>query len=300
AQIGFIPANVLDAIKARNDNAETTVFVHDGRWSRIGLHARLNTFEKRSKALADVVGAWHEEGLFSSALDGWRDEMYGIYSSPSYPYRTWENKETVPNERAFELERAACALFGLATFGVHMTAYVDGSSASKSGNAGSTEGLRLWTPRRSPTKATWPSYLDNSVAGGITSGDSPYESMVRECWEEAGLPADLVRQHLRQTGVITYVYRTPEGYLQPEVEYTYDLPLPADVRLRPEDGEAEDFRLMEVDEVLQRMGKGEFKPNCALVVIDFLVRHGIVTVQEEPRYMEVVALLHNDLALPGP
>lgn len=302
AQIGFIPTDVLSSIQsheeAHRSDTNGIVFVHDGEWKRIALHPRLNSFESRSAALAEVVGDWHKKGLFPEALGGWRDERYAIYSSTQYPYRTWENKSTGPNKAAFELERAACALFGLATFGVHMTAYVDDHDSSASSS--SSPSLRLWTPRRSSTKATWPSYLDNTVAGGITSGDSPYVSMVRECWEEAGLPSELVRSRLRQAGVITYVYRTPAGYLQPEVEYVYDLPLPAEVKPKPIDGEAEDFQLWDVGEVREKMARGEFKPNCALVVVDFLVRHGVIRAEDEPRYMEVNALLHNDLGLPGP
>jgi isopentenyldiphosphate isomerase len=39
----------------------------------------------------------------------------------------------------------------------------------------------FWVPKRAATKQTWPSYLDNSVAGGITAGDGPLETIVREC-----------------------------------------------------------------------------------------------------------------------
>jgi len=124
--------------------------------------------------------------------------------------------------------------------------------------------------------------------------------MIRECWEEAGLEDALVRPRLRQVGVITYVYRTPAGFLQPEVEYVYDLPLPEDVQPRPQDGEAEDFNLMDLKTTRSRMEAGEFKPNCSLVILDFLIRHGEITAEDEPRYMEVVSLLHNDLGMPGP
>lgn len=42
--------------------------------------------------------------------------------------------------------------------------------------------------------------------------------------------------------------------------------------LRPCDGEAESFALMSTDEVLEHIIKGKFKPNCALVLIDFFIR----------------------------
>lgn len=35
--------------------------------------------------------------------------------------------------------------------------------------------------------------LDNTVAGGIQAGDDPFDSMVRECYEEAGFQESLVR-----------------------------------------------------------------------------------------------------------
>lgn len=185
------------------------------------------------------------------------------------------------------MERSACALFGFATFGVHATAY--------------TPDYRIWVPRRAKDKSTWPGYLDNSVAGGITAGDGQYESMVRECGEEAGLPDRLVRKVMRQTGVISYFYRTPSGWRQPEVEYTYDIPLPSDVLLRPVDGEAESFELMDRDRILDLIRRGQFKPNCALVLIDFFIRHGQLTAENcDCNYTKLVCALHNDLRLPGP
>ncbi|CAO1618597.1 unnamed protein product [Jaminaea pallidilutea] len=312
AQIGFLPDDVLGAI--RKDTSDTFVESDDGR---IGLNPRLDDFSKRSSALNAVARTWKDAGLFASALDGWRNEQYAVFSHDDEDYRSWKNGLNEYNSPAFELERAACALFGLATFGVHLTAYTttstvtassgssnthdSSSSTSLSSTAtGAAQQIHLWTPRRAQTKATWPGFLDNSVAGGITSGDRPLESMIRECWEEAGLSDEVVRPRVRQVGVLTYVFRTKEGYLQPEVEYVYDLPLPNDVRPKPIDGEAEDFQLMSIEEVKERMYKGEFKPNCAMVAIDFLIRHGVITAENEARYMEVMAMMHNDLGLPGP
>jgi hypothetical protein len=70
---------------------------------------------------------------------------------------------------------------------------------------------------------------------------------------------------------------------------------------------------MPIDEVVSRMRAGEFKPNCALgascflrpkpvmvyllyisiqVLLDFLVRHGYLTPENEPRYLEITQRLH--------
>lgn len=155
------------------------------------------------------------------------------------------------------------------------------------------EELKIWVPRRSATKATqvfvllerfslglpahdpyfstdtrWPSCFDNTVAGGITAGDLPRQSILREFSEEASLPPQTVSPLLRQAGVITYVYRQRVGWLQPEVQYVYDVKLPSDNSVKPTtnpaDGEVESFELMGLEQVVQKLVDGEFKPNCAL------------------------------------
>ena len=100
--------------------------------------------------------------------------------------------------------------------------------------------------------------------------------------------------------MISYFYQTKSGFCQPEVEYTYDLPLPSDVVLIPVDGEAESFELLPWRQVLKLVKVGEFKPNCALVLIDFFIRHGLLKVEDEPDYLEISSELKNKLNLPGP
>jgi hypothetical protein len=41
--------------------------------------------------------------------------------------------------------------------------------------------------------------------------------------------------------------------------------------------------------------KGEFKPNCGLILVDFLVRHNLVTPEKEPKYFEIIKRTHRDL-----
>ena len=86
--------------------------------------------------------------------------------------------------------------------------------------------------------------------------------------------------------------------MQPEVQYVYDLELPEDTVPKPGDDEVEEFYLWSVEEVQEAMRKGEFKPNCALVVLDFLIRHGILTTESERDYIEIVSRLHRKLEFP--
>lgn len=244
-----------------------------------------------TKALAGLTKQMKDEGVFSECLDGWRNELYEIYGDPKSSYFTTgggrhQPQDVVKGNFAFALERAACAIFGLATFGVHMTAY-----------EGDGEDVKIWVPRRSATKATWPSKLDNSVAGGIPAGMRPFECMIKECDEEASLEQNVVRRYIQAAGVTTYFYITSEGWLQPEVEYIYDLHLPVGTVLKPKDDEVESFRLMPVADVLKilRNDPEQFKPNCGLILVDFFVRQGFITVENEPQFVEIANRTHRHL-----
>jgi len=89
---------------------------------------------------------------------------------------------------------------------------------------------------------SWPGYLDNSVAGGIPSGMGVLKALVKESWEEAGLDGELVARKARPAGAISYVHRSPAGWLQPEIEYVYDL-VDASIVPHPVDGEVASFEV---------------------------------------------------------
>ena len=86
--------------------------------------------------------------------------------------------------------------------------------------------------------------LDNSVAGGITGGMSAFASIVKEAGEEASLDPELVRKRARGVGALSYFYQTQAGWLQPKVDFVYDMRLePGETRLAPMDGEVESFEV---------------------------------------------------------
>ena len=80
--------------------------------------------------------------------------------------------------------------------------------------------------------------------------------------------------------------------------YVFDLEMPLDVIPTPGDEEVEEFVLMEVGEVMERMLAGEFKPNVCPIMIDFLMRHGVITPENEPYYVEIGTRLHRTLPMP--
>ncbi|KAJ2740971.1 hypothetical protein GGI20_005504 [Coemansia sp. BCRC 34301] len=186
------------------------------------------------------------------------------------------------------IERAAAYAFGIRTYGVH----VNGFTQSATGGD-----ILLWAGRRSLSKPTWPGYLDQLAAGGIGDGLGVWESMVKECGEEAGIPPALA-QTARYAGTIQYFTRSELG-LQPETQFVMDLELPHDFVPTPTDGEVDSFLLLTVDETLERVRNGEFKPNCAACVVDFLIRRGFITPDNEPDdYLAIVDGLHTALPYP--
>jgi 8-oxo-dGTP pyrophosphatase MutT (NUDIX family) len=148
----------------------------------------------------------------------------------------------------------------------------------------------MWIGRRSKEKHTYPGMLDNMVAGGLPYGMTARECLAKECHEEAGIPADLSRR-AHPAGAITYCVETHEG-LRPDVLYCFDLELPSDFQPVCHDGEIEQFMLMPVAEVARLVRDTEqFKFNCNLVIIDFLVRHGFLG-PDDPDYVAIVQGLH--------
>ncbi|KAF7193882.1 hypothetical protein HII31_04772 [Pseudocercospora fuligena] len=242
-----------------------------------------STEQERSKVVEATIRAMHATDHFK-VLSKWRDELYPVYGPKG--------------ELLFSMERSASALFGIVTYGCHMTAYIKGNEAKE-------QQMRIWVPKRAASKSTYPGMLDNTVAGGIATGESPFESLVRESAEEASLPEDVVRKGAKAAGTVTYFHIRDERaggetrLLQPECQYVYDLELTADVTPKPSDDEVESFELMTVEEVKAAMRNGEFKPNCALVLLDFFIRHGYVT-HEDENYIEIVARLHRKLDFPTP
>lgn len=232
----------------------------------------------RSELVAEALKEAVKQDKFQ-ILRKWRDERHAVHGPEG--------------ELVLEVERCAAPFFGIVGYGAHMTAYTRDES-----------GYKIWVPRRAKNKQTYPGLLDNSAAGGMSTNEEPFECIVREAMEEASLPEDILRASVVSAGCITYWHVRDdraggETHLsQPEVQYVYDLELPATVIPEPCDGEAEDFTLMSVPEVQAALANNEFKPNCAMIIIDFMIRHGILTAENEPDYVQIIAHSHRRLEYP--
>jgi 8-oxo-dGTP pyrophosphatase MutT (NUDIX family) len=162
------------------------------------------------------------------------------------------------------VDRSAVAFLGIRAFGVHLNGFVRGR-----------DGISMWIAHRSRTKPTFPGMLDNLVAGGQPVGLSLEANLRKECLEEAGIDDALARRAVA-VGSVSYCAEHDRG-LKPDTMFCYDLELPADFAPCCNDGEVERFELLPIGEVAAIVRDTQrFKFNCNLVIIDFLVRHGLL------------------------
>jgi 8-oxo-dGTP pyrophosphatase MutT (NUDIX family) len=105
----------------------------------------------------------------------------------------------------------------------------------------------MWIARRSPDKAIDPGMLDNLMGGGVGSGLSVQQTLVKESWEEAGIPASLAVTAL-PVGTLGVRREVADG-LHAEVLHMYDLALDDGFLPVNQDGEVVEFRRLSLAEV---------------------------------------------------
>jgi 8-oxo-dGTP pyrophosphatase MutT (NUDIX family) len=131
------------------------------------------------------------------------------------------------------------------------------------------------------------------VAGGLPWHTSLHDNLLKECAEEAGMRAELAATAVA-VGTVSYLAESAYG-IKPDTLYCYDIELPDNFVPVCSDGEVESFELMHIDRVREIVhDTEEFKPNCNLVIIDFMIRHGVLDPDQE-QYAELVSRLHRQL-----
>jgi 8-oxo-dGTP pyrophosphatase MutT (NUDIX family) len=190
-------------------------------WVRPELAAHLASWPKVFATSPDRVALLDPDGLAAAVeqlaeegfIPGWRNERYRI-------------------DDLFDIERAAARPFGLTTQAVHLNGIV---------------GERMWLARRSATKPIDPGLLDNLVGGGVSVGFSIQETLGKEAWEEAGIPAQLAARATRG-GTVRILREVPEG-VQSEIVHVFDLALPEAFEPRNQDGEVSEYLLVSFQDI---------------------------------------------------
>lgn len=198
-------------------------------------------------ALPRINRALADRGLFR-----WRGEAFDVRATPEGPVLAL-------------LDRGALPAFGVVSVGAHLNGFVRRA-----------DGLHLWVARRAANKPLDPGKLDHLVAGGVPAGLGPDETLIKESAEEAAIPPELAHR-ARRVGLITYTMERPEG-LRRDRLHCYDLELSEAFQPQAADGEVESFELWPIARVQEAVRDTDaFKFNVSLVLIDFFIRHGVMT-----------------------
>jgi isopentenyldiphosphate isomerase len=258
--LGSVRRSFAEGLVARGG----TFSIRDG-----ALHwdAAPTGFEARTRAMDALCLALERDGLISHR----QGERYPVTAGHR-------------NQARFLIDRACAPYFGVRAFGQHLNGFVRGA-----------DGLKLWVARRSASRRVYPDHLDHIVAGGLPWGIDLAANLRKECWEEASMPADLA-DRAQPVGAVTYCRDSDRG-LKPDIIYCYDLQLPAGFTPQCNDDEVAGFALWPIGRVIETVRETDaFKLNCNLVIIDFLIRHGLIG-PEEPEYLDLVQGLR--APLPG-
>ncbi|KAH6576413.1 hypothetical protein BASA60_004524 [Batrachochytrium salamandrivorans] len=184
--------------------------------------------------------------------------------------RGWRNERYnvygPDHEPLVAIERSAIGLFGVRAYGCHLNGYV-------------RQAVTTEDPQHHPD-----SHVDRSAI---------------ECFEEAHIPPD-VASHAVSTGVVSFWQDSPIRGFIPDTEYCYDLELPSSFIPNPADGEVHEFYLWDLNTVLLHLQRGEFTHEAGLVIVDFLIRHGAITPESEPAFLELSLLLRREFPFAGP
>jgi len=207
----------------------------------------LNSAQARTKALKQAINllAAHHNvkltGEIYPVIEKWGDTPYA------------------------EIDRAAIPWFGTKGFGVHANGFVR-----------KKEEIYLWIAKRDSSRLIDPNKLDNMVGGGLPLGLTIEENLAKEAWEEAGLDKKLISLAI-STGSLSYKRDMMKG-VRRDTLFTFDLEMPDDITPACTDGEVESFTLMPAQEVAKIVeATDQFKFNCNLVLIDFFLRHNIIS-----------------------
>jgi 8-oxo-dGTP pyrophosphatase MutT (NUDIX family) len=203
--------------------------LHQGRlyWQSGAEHAM-----QRSHALQTFLLHQTSHGH----LPGWRGEFFAWW--PDQP--AWPPALDVPPFLC--VERAGFRHLGMMSHAVHIHGFLPNGD--------------LWCGRRCDHKATDPGLLDNLAAGGLTAGETPLTTALRELAEEASLHLP-DPDRLRGCGAIRTQRLEPQGWHDEQLlVYTLhlseqDIPINAD-------GEVQEFLRLNPGDVISRMQSGQF------------------------------------------
>jgi 8-oxo-dGTP pyrophosphatase MutT (NUDIX family) len=215
---------------------------------RLRLRSALASFAGRSAAFA----RWGEALRARDAVPGWRDERVVI-------------RDERDGRPLCSVERALLRPLGLLLRSVQACVWTPTAA-----------GPLLWVAVRAAHKPVDPGRLDALVAGGIAGFDDAASTLLRECAEEAGIPA-VVARTATPAGTLELCHLGLDDGLQVvhrERVALHELALPPGFVPVAADGEHAAILTMTPDEALASIAAGRWTRDGAQATADLILRHG--------------------------
>lgn len=201
------------------------------------------------------LAEWAESLKSQGLLPGWRAETVHLYGA----------SEAAP---LLEVERSLLRPLGLMLRSVQVNVFTFQDKR-----------LKVWVARRSEGKAVDPGKIDSLVGGGITGDETPLQTLLRECQEEAGIARAMARRAV-PVGVVDSTAATVDAtlpVLHRERLMLYDLKVPLDFYPTSADGETADVRCLPADRLLASLATEQWTNEGAWATRDALARHSKVS-----------------------
>jgi 8-oxo-dGTP pyrophosphatase MutT (NUDIX family) len=175
-----------------------------------------------------------------SVLQQWRNEQLAVCDAQGRQLAT--------------VERGVVRPLGIATRAVHLV--------------GRTSDGRYWLQQRALNKANDPGQWDTLMGGMVSAKDTVQTALERETWEEAGLRLTALEQ-VRWGGRVDL--RKPcsddaAGYVVEQTDW-YHCTVPDGVQPVNQDGEVEQFLLLDKRELIAKLQRDEFTTEAALILV---------------------------------
>lgn len=306
--IGFLEHDLAAKLLEGNDGA----FCFDGQSIIVNPeHAPMNYhqvyIEACNQAFLDVCEKNQNEPLFKDGMAIWFEKR-GIATPQELYYPVFSPYKEL---QGLHVPTPARGIFGVPTAGAHLNVYDEDDEGKIQ---------HIWVSVRSD-KTTYPCCYDQIVAGGMGDMDDldPWQTIRREAREEANLDIDVVTGtvtkdvrgdridigKIEQVRSIHFVTkkdersRTEDGHVEPGVRFCFDLKVGRDAATHPLEHNPDEvtikrFERKTVDEVKeslrQSLSRTRWKPNCGLVMLDFLERKGLLSDEDRSLFGNVEEL----------
>lgn len=209
---------------------------------------------------------------------------------------------------------------GILTVGVHLNVF------SRDYNTGE---FSIWVSQRARGRdVAYPGMLDQIVAGGVDIDDeiegylAPSKTLIREAREETGLSIDWETRTVATPGTptvpkidlgkvqrvsnITFFDKKDwkagnlnKDHLEPGLRIIYDLEIKEPKKFHPQGIEEgiEKLECMNVSEVKKSLLANKWKPNCGLVMLDFLLRRNIINADNDASFSRMLQDLRPEMPM---